>query len=251
LSVIHPVDLHAHAIRALIDRVGIDPKLIDDVISGAVGQIGEQRLNTARSAVLAAGLPESVPAATIDRHCGSSQQAISFAAQGVIGGAYDVVIASGIESMSRVPIGSQVAGRDPFGAGVAVRYPDGLVPQGISAEPIAARWKLTREQLDSFAAESHWRAAAAWDDGRFDRELAPRVGGGHRGRRIAWSGLQLATLAAGTTRHTPTASQTAPEHVTACGLRSYATRISAYSPAASGTPAKAGRRPMPARSAPA
>ncbi len=90
----------------------------------------------------------------------------------MIGGAYDVVIASGIESMSRVPIGSQVAGRDPFGTGVAVRYPDGLVPQGISAEPIAARWKLTREQLDSFAAESHWRAAAAWDDGRFDRELA-------------------------------------------------------------------------------
>jgi acetyl-CoA acyltransferase len=173
LSGVHPVDLHAHAIRSLIERSGIDPALVDDVISGAVGQIGEQSLNTARWAALAAGLPESVPAVTVDRQCGSSQQAIHFAAQGVISGAYDVAVASGVESMSRVPIGSQTAGRDPFGQGVAERYPDGLVPQGISAELIAARWNFSRTQLDTFAAESHRRAAAAWADGRFAAEVEP------------------------------------------------------------------------------
>ena len=138
LSGVHPVDLHAHAIRALVERTGIDPSLVDDVISGAVGQIGEQSGNTARWAALSAGLPESVPGVTVDRQCGSSQQAVHFAAQGVIAGAYDVVIASGVESMSRVPMGSQFAGADPFGPGVAARYPDGLVPQGISAELIAS-----------------------------------------------------------------------------------------------------------------
>ena len=173
LSGVHPVDLHAHAIRALIERTGIDPVLIDDVISGAVGQIGEQSGNTARWAALAAGLPESVPAVTVDRQCGSSQQAIHFAAQGVIAGAYDVVIASGIESMSRIPIGSQAAGKDFLGPGVAARYPEGLVPQGISAELIAKRWNLSREQLDGFAAESHRRAATAWAEGRFAAEVAP------------------------------------------------------------------------------
>jgi acetyl-CoA acetyltransferase family protein len=173
LSGVHPVDLHAHAIRSLIERTGIDPALVDDVISGAVGQIGEQSSNTARWAALAAGLPESVPAVTVDRQCGSSQQAISFAAQGVLSGAYDVVIASGIESMSRIPIGSQAAGKDFLGSGVAVRYPDGLVPQGISAELIADRWHLSRTQLDAFAAESHRRAATAWADGRFTAEVAP------------------------------------------------------------------------------
>jgi acetyl-CoA acyltransferase len=172
LSGVHPVDLHAHAIRSLIERTGIDPALVDDVISGAVGQIGEQSGNTARWAALAAGLPESVPAVTVDRQCGSSQQAIHFAAQGVIAGAYDVVIASGIESMSRIPIGSQAAGQDFLGPGVAARYPEGLVPQGISAELIAKRWNLSREQLDVFAAESHRRAAAAWSDGRFAAEVA-------------------------------------------------------------------------------
>ena len=173
LTRLHPVDLHAHVIRSLIERTGIDPAAVDDVISGAVGQIGEQSMNTARWAALAAGLPESVPAVTVDRQCGSSQQAIHFAAQGVLAGAYDVVIASGVESMSRVPIGSQAAGRDPFGSGVAARYPDGLVPQGISAELIAASWKLSREDLDAFAAESHRRAAAAWAGGRFATEVAP------------------------------------------------------------------------------
>ncbi|MFE4368310.1 thiolase family protein [Streptomyces sp. NPDC056835] len=173
LSGLHPVDLHAHALRALVDRTGIDPGLIDDVISGAVGQIGPQSMNTARWAALAAGFPESVPAVTVDRQCGSSQQAVHFAAQGVISGAYDIVIASGVESMSRVPIGSQIAGQDPFGAAVAERYPEGLIPQGVSAELIAARWGLSRTRLDAFAAESHRRAAAAWSAGLFDAEVAP------------------------------------------------------------------------------
>jgi acetyl-CoA acyltransferase len=173
LARLHPVDLHAHAIRTLIERTGLDPAAVDDVISGAVGQIGEQSMNTARWAALAAGLPESVPAVTVDRQCGSSQQAIHFAAQGVLAGAYDVVIASGVESMSTVPIGSQAAGRDPFGPGVAARYPEGLVPQGISAELIAARWDLSRTQLDEFAAESHRKAAAAWAGGQFAAEVAP------------------------------------------------------------------------------
>src|SRR5215468_11013924 len=161
LAGVHPVDLHAHAIRTLIERAGIDPATVDDVISGTVGQVGEQSMNTARWAALAAGLPESVPAVTVDRQCGSSQQAVHFAAQGVMAGAYDVVLASGVESMSRVPMGSQVAGQDPFGTQVAARYPDGLVPQGISAELIAAKWGFTRAQLDEFSARSHQRAARA------------------------------------------------------------------------------------------
>jgi acetyl-CoA acyltransferase len=173
LSGIHPVDLHAHVLRAAVERSGIDPAELDDVIAGAVGQVGEQSGNTARWAVLAAGFPESVPAVTIDRQCGSSQQALHFAAQGIQSGAYDLVIASGVESMSRIPIGSQTAGADPFGPGVAARYPDGLVPQGISAELIAARWDLSRERLDAFAAESHGRAASAARDGRFAREIVP------------------------------------------------------------------------------
>lgn len=173
LSGVHPVDLHAHAIRALVERTGIDPALVDDVISGAVGQVGEQSSNTARWAALAAGLPETVPAVTVDRQCGSSQQAIHFAAQGVIAGVYDVVIASGIESMSRVPMGSQSLGKDFFGSRVAGRYPEGLVPQGISAELIAQKWNLSRRDLDAFAAESHRRAAQAWAEGRFARDVVP------------------------------------------------------------------------------
>lgn len=179
LAGVHPVDLHAHAIRALVERTGIEPALIDDVVSGAVGQIGEQSSNTARWAALAAGLPESVPAVTVDRQCGSSQQAVHFAAQGVLAGAYDLVIASGVESMSHVPIGSQAAGRDFLGAGVAARYPEGLVPQGISAELIADKWKLSRARLDEFAAESHRRAAAAWADGRFAKDVVPLAGLDH------------------------------------------------------------------------
>ena len=169
---IHPVDLHAHALRALVDRTGIDPAEVDDVISGVVGQVGEQSGNAARWAALAAGFPEQVPAVTVDRQCGSSQQAIHFAAQGVMAGAYEVAIASGVESMSHVPIGSQSDGRDFLGTQVRARYDDGLVPQGVSAELIADRWGLTREQLDVFAAESHRRAAQAWADGRMEAQVS-------------------------------------------------------------------------------
>jgi acetyl-CoA acyltransferase len=174
LSPVHPVDLLAHSIRAVVERSGIDPALVDDVIGGAVDQVGEQAMNTTRYAVLAAGLPESVPATTVDRQCGSSQQAVHFAAQGVIAGAYDVAIAGGIESMSRVPMWSNVPeGKDPFGPSVAARYPEGLVPQGISAELIAAKWGITRAEMDELATTSHRRAAAATDAGLFVPELAP------------------------------------------------------------------------------
>ncbi|HEY4098560.1 MAG TPA: thiolase family protein [Baekduia sp.] len=174
LNPIHPVDLLAHSLRELVARTGIDPTRIDDVIGGCVDQVGEQSMNTTRYAVLAAGLPESVPATTVDRQCGSSQQAVHFGAQGVIAGAYDIVIACGVESMSRVPMWSNVPpGTDPFGPGVAARYPDGLVPQGISAELIAAKWELPRSELDRFALESHRRAAQATEDGRFADEIVP------------------------------------------------------------------------------
>jgi acetyl-CoA acyltransferase len=177
---IHPVDLHAHALKSLVERLGLDPAEVDDVIGGAVGQVGEQSTNTTRMAVLAAGFPESVPATTVDRQCGSSQQAISFAAQGVVAGAYDIVIASGVESMSRVPIGSsQVVGgelKEFAGPTVAARYPGGLIPQGVSAELIARKWGLSRNQLDEFAFTSHQRAAEAWQNGWFDREVAPVPG---------------------------------------------------------------------------
>lgn len=176
LAEVPPVDLHATVLRALVDRTGLDPAAVDDVVSGAVGQIGEQSMNTARWAVLAAGFPESVPAVTVDRQCGSSQQAIHFAAQGVLSGAYDIAIASGVESMSRVPIGSQAAGRDFLGSSVAARYPHGLVPQGVSAELIAARRGLPRERLDEFAVTSHQRAAAAWRSGSFGPEVVPVPG---------------------------------------------------------------------------
>ncbi len=177
LHPVHPVDLLAHALRATVERTGVDPARIDDVIGGTVDQVGEQAMNTTRYAVLAAGFPETVPATTVDRQCGSSQQAIHFAAQGVMSGAYDLVVAAGVESMSRVPMWSNVGpDQDPFGPGVAARYPDGLVPQGISAELIAARWGLERGELDAFSAESHRRAAAATDEGRFAAELAPLAG---------------------------------------------------------------------------
>ena len=140
-------------------------------------QVGEQAVNIARNALLGAGFPESVPGTTVDRQCGSSQQAISFAAQGVIAGAYDVVVAAGVESMSRVPMGTQVLpGSNPFGQGMTQRYPEGLVPQGISAELIAARWGLSRTELDEFSAASHESAARRTKEGLFDNELAPIAG---------------------------------------------------------------------------
>ncbi|MEU0118117.1 thiolase family protein [Streptomyces bobili] len=177
LSHVHPVELLAHALRTLVERSGVDPGLIDDVIGGTVDQVGEQAMNTTRYAALSAGFPETVPATTVDRQCGSSQQAVHFAAQGVISGAYDLVVACGVESMSRVPMWSNVPpGKDPFGPGIAARYPEGLVPQGISAELISAKWSITREQMDSFAVSSHRKAAEAWQKGLFDAEVAPLDG---------------------------------------------------------------------------
>ncbi|MGY0059869.1 thiolase family protein [Streptomyces sp. LZ34] len=174
LAGVHPVELLAHTLGALVERSGVDPALVDDVIGGCVDQVGEQAMNTTRYAWLSAGFPDSVPATTVDRQCGSSQQAVHFAAQGVISGAYDLVVACGVESMSRVPMWSNVpAGADPFGPGIAARYPEGLVPQGISAELIAAKWSLTREQMDEFATASHQKAARATAEGRFAAEVAP------------------------------------------------------------------------------
>ncbi|MFE5038738.1 thiolase family protein [Streptomyces sp. NPDC056683] len=177
LAHVHPVELLAHTLRSLVERSGIDPALVDDVIGGTVDQVGEQAMNTTRYALLSAGFPETVPATTVDRQCGSSQQAVHFAAQGVMSGAYDIVIACGVESMSRVPMWSNVpAGKDPFGPGVAARYPEGLVPQGISAELIAAKWSISRAEMDDFAVSSHQKAAAAWAAGLFDAQVAPLDG---------------------------------------------------------------------------
>ena len=177
LSGWHPVDLAAEVLKALVARTEIDPALIDDVIMGCVSQVGAQGVNIARNAVLAAGFPESVPGTSVDRQCGSSQQALHFAAQGVIAGAYDVAIAAGIEVMSLVPMGASIAQNVglPFGPTVGKRYEPvgGLVPQGISAEMIADRWNLSREDLDSFSAQSHQRAANATAEGRFEREIVP------------------------------------------------------------------------------
>jgi acetyl-CoA acetyltransferase family protein len=173
LSAWHPVDLAAVTLQALVERSGIDPAVIDDVIMGCVSQVGDQAINIGRNALLAAGFPDSVPGTTVDRQCGSSQQAAHFAAQGVIAGAYDVVIAAGIESMSRVPMGSTVVpGSDPWGPKLTARYPN-LVPQGISAELIAEKWGLTREALDEYSLRSHQRAAQATEEGRFARTIIP------------------------------------------------------------------------------
>lgn len=168
----HPVDLAAHVLDLLVTRSDLDPALVDDVITGCVSQVGEQALNVSRNALLAAGFPDSVPGTTVDRQCGSSQQALHFAVQGVMAGAYDVAVAAGVESMSRVPMGSSVLGADPFGPKLVRRYPD-LVPQGISAELVADRWGLTRKELDSFSATSQQRAARATAEARFDREIVP------------------------------------------------------------------------------
>jgi acetyl-CoA acyltransferase len=171
LSGVHPVSLLAQTLRGLVERNDLDAAVVDDVITGCVSQAGEQTFNIGRNAVLAAGFPESVPATTLDRQCGSSQQAAHFAAQGVISGAYDVVIACGVESMSRVTMGSSMMGQNPFGPEVMERYAPGLVPQGISAELITAKWGFSREELDTFSARSHQLAAQAAADGAFDGEL--------------------------------------------------------------------------------
>ncbi|MCC4909299.1 thiolase family protein [Microbacterium sp. cx-59] len=174
LSGVHPVDLAAGVLCAIVERNGLDPVLVDDVMLGCVSQVGEQSMNIARQAVLAAGFAESVPGTTLDRQCGSSQQAVHAAAQAVMAGAADIVIAGGVESMSRVPLGAaaSVAG-SPWSPGLRARYPEGLVGQGVSAELIAARWSLGRADLDAYAARSHDRAAAAASAGFFDSQLVP------------------------------------------------------------------------------
>lgn len=176
LSHWHPVDLAAETLTALVDRTGIDPAVIDDVIMGCVMQVGEQGTNIARNAVLAAQWPEHIPGTTVDRQCGSSQQAVHFAAQGVMAGAYDVVVASGVEVMTRIPMGASTAdGRYgfPFGPSVSSRYADrgGLVSQGESAEMIADRWGITREEMDEYGLRSQRCAAVAVAEGRFEREI--------------------------------------------------------------------------------
>jgi acetyl-CoA acyltransferase len=168
---LHPVELLAACLAGLIERTGIDPAAVHDHIAGCVSQIGDQSLNVGRNAWLAAGLPETVPSTSIDRQCGSSQQAAHFAAQGVMAGVYDLVVASGVESMTRVPMGSSIAGGNPFPPPLTTRYEGRLVPQGISAELIAHRWGISREEQDDFGFRSHERAARAAREGRFDERF--------------------------------------------------------------------------------
>jgi acetyl-CoA acyltransferase len=177
LSDVHPVDLSAHVLREVVRRSGIDPAAVDDVIWGCGAQVGDQGLNVGRNAVLAAGWPESVPGTTIDRQCGSSQQSIHFAAAGLVSGQYDAVVAGGVESMSRVPMGASAVNGVPYGATVAARYNGEPFNQGIGAEMIAERWGFSRTQMDEFSLRSHERAAAAADAGRFEDEIAPLVNG--------------------------------------------------------------------------
>ncbi len=173
LSGVHPVDLSAHVLEALAGRSGIDPGVVDDVVWGCVSQVGEQTFDIARSGVLAAGWPETVTGVTLDRQCGSSQQSVHFAAAGLVAGQYDVVVAGGVESMSRVPMGSSGAGADPFGPRFAARY-DGARPnQGVGAEMMAERWGLSRADLDEYSVGSHEKAAAARAEGRFVGQIAP------------------------------------------------------------------------------
>jgi acetyl-CoA acyltransferase len=172
LSSLHPADLLAGVLTGLVERTGIDPGIVDDFIVGCVNASGEQSATPGRQAWLAAGFPVHVPSVTIERKCGSGQQAVDFASQGIIAGAYDVVVAGGVESMSRVPMGSSRLGADPFGAGVNERFP-GLVPQGVSAELVAEKWSLSRAQLDEYAARAHARAATTASSGGFDNEIVP------------------------------------------------------------------------------
>ena len=171
LSGVHPAELSAQVLRALVTRAGVDPVIIDDVIWGCVGQVGDQALDIARTAVLTAGWPETIPGVTVDRQCGSSQQSVHFAAASVAAGHYDVVVAGGVESMSRVPMGASAAGGDPYPEPFMARYP-AQPNQGVGAEMIARSWGLTRTVLDEFALGSHEKAAAAQDAGAFEGEIA-------------------------------------------------------------------------------
>jgi acetyl-CoA acyltransferase len=173
LSGVHPVSLSAHVLRALAERSGIDPALVDDVIWGCVGQVGEQTFDIGRNAVLAAGWPETVTGVTVDRQCGSSQQSVHFAAAGLIAGQYDVVVAGGVESMSRVPMGASVQGANPMGPEFLERYGGVFPNQGVGAEMMAERWGLSRTQVDEYSVGSHEKAAAAQDAGRFEGQIAP------------------------------------------------------------------------------
>lgn len=172
LADLHPVDLLAQILSGLVDRTGLDTALVEDVIVGVVSQVGEQSGTVGRQAALAAGFPRHVPGVTVERKCGSSQQAVDFAVQGVIAGAYDVVIAAGLESMSRTPMGVNRLDRDPHGPLVHARYPD-LTNQGVAAELVAGKWNLSREQLDEYSVRSHERADAARRNGSFDDEIVP------------------------------------------------------------------------------
>jgi len=173
LSGVHPVSLSAHVLRALAGRSGIDPAVVDDVVWGCVGQVGEQTFDIARNAVLAAGWPETVTGVTVDRQCGSSQQSVHFAAAGLIAGQYDVVVAGGVESMSRVPMGASIQGANPLGPEFLERYGGVFPNQGVGAEMMAERWGLSRTQLDEYSVGSHEKAAAAQDAGRFEGQIAP------------------------------------------------------------------------------
>lgn len=175
LSGVHPVNLSAHVLSTLAERSGVDPALVEDVIWGCVSQVGEQTMDIARTAVLAAGWPETVTGVTVDRQCGSSQQSVHFAAAGLIAGQYDVVVAGGVESMSRVPMGSTIGsgGANPFGDKFLARYGGVFPNQGVGAEMIAEQWGLSRTQVDEFSVGSHEKAAAAQRDGRFDAQIAP------------------------------------------------------------------------------
>ncbi len=169
----HPVDLMAQVLVVLVERNKLDAAMIDDVIVGCVSQVGDQSYNVARNAVLAADFPESVPGTTVDRQCGSSQQAIHFAAQGVLSGAYDIVIAGGVESMTRVAMVAPAQGGTPFGPLMIERYNNRLVHQGISADLVARKWELSREELDAYSLESHRRATRATEEGRFASQMVP------------------------------------------------------------------------------
>jgi acetyl-CoA acyltransferase len=173
LAEVHPADLSAIVLRALAARAGFDPVDVEDVMWGCVSQVGEQSWNIGRSAVLAAGWPESVPATTMDRQCGSSQQALHFAAATVLSGQADLVVAGGVESMSRVPMGSSAVGADPYGSAIAERYGTSVFNQGVGAELMAERWGFSRRQLDEYALASHAAAAKAQDAGDFDEEAVP------------------------------------------------------------------------------
>ncbi|MGH8927997.1 MAG: thiolase family protein, partial [Acidimicrobiia bacterium] len=194
---LHAVDLASIPLQALVERTGIDPGLVDDVIMGCVSQTGEQGLNIARNAALAAGFPEEVVGTTIDRQCGSSQQAVHFAAQGVMAGAYDVVIAAGVESMTRVPMGitAQQGPGMPFGPRMLERYSHGLVPQGLSAEMICEKWGVSRTQLDQISLDSHRRAGRATEEGRFDSQVVPVTVNGDSGPEVVHrdEGIRLDT----------------------------------------------------------